>query len=409
MAGGHDDPSSLVPLVDQRREVLRQVRPLEPIDLALLEAHGCVLAQDVIARENIPAFANSAMDGFAIRAEAVDEGATLAIVGEVAAGSVTDRTVGPGEAIGIMTGASLPSGANAVVPIEDVVLRGEHVTLSRTVTPGANVRPVGESARKGETILRRQRVLGAADVGMLAAAGFASVRVHPRPRVAVISTGDELVEPGEPLGPGKIRDANSYTLTAAARDAGASSFRQMFVRDDPDALTDAFDGALASADLVVTSGGVSAGRYDFVAVVLAEIGSVEFRKVAMKPGMPQAFGFVSGVPVFGLPGNPVSAWVSFEIFVRPAIRRLQGRQDLNRPRVAAVLDEPIRSSAHRTEFVRVRLRRQRDGWHAAPTGAQGSGILRSVVDADGLAEIAPQVRAVRPGQRVLVHVIDDRP
>ena len=408
MAHDHAAPEELVPLTTQRREVLGRIAPLEPLELALLEAHGCVLAEDVAAREDVPGFSNSAMDGFAVRAADAEEGSRLAIVGEVAAGAAASRPLAEGEAMGIMTGAPLPPAADAVIPIERVEVDGDEVVLGQAVEEGTNVRPADESVRAGEVILERGRLLGAADVGMLAAAGYDEVRAHPQPRVAVISTGDELVEPGRPLGPGQIRDANSYTLTAAAREAGALSFRQMFVRDDRRALAEAFEGALSTADLLVTSGGVSAGRYDYVRTVLAELGDVAFRKVGMKPGMPQAFGFVGDVPCFGLPGNPVSAWVSFEIFVRPAIRRLQGRRDLNRPRVSAVLDEPLRSSPHRVEFVRVRLRRVAEAWHAVSTGEQGSGILRSAVEADGLAEIGEGRADVAAGESVTVHVLTDR-
>lgn len=409
MASGHDHakPSELVPLEVHRREVLERITPLEPLELSLLEAHGCVLAQDVVAREDVPGFANSAMDGYAVRSDGAGDGAQLKIVGEVAAGSASDRRVEPGEAMGIMTGAPLPPGADAVVPIEEVAEQGDNVLIRSAPRPGAHVRPAGESVRAGETVLTAGRMLGAADVGMLAACGTGFVRMHPRPRVAVISTGNELVEPGRPLGPGQIRDSNSYTLVAAAREAGAMSYRQMFVRDDRRALAEAFEGALATSDMLVVSGGVSAGRYDFVKRVLAEMGDVTFRKVAVKPGMPQAFGFVRDVPCFGLPGNPVSAFVSFEIFVRPAIRRLQGRADVNRPRVSARLEEPLSSSPHRVEFVRVRLRRGEDGWRAVSTGEQGSGILRSAVEADGLAEIGVGRDHVAAGEIVVVHLLAD--
>ncbi len=409
MASGHDhaDPSQLVPLEVQRQEVLERITALEPLELSLLEAHGCVLAEDVVAREDVPGFANSAMDGYAVRADGAGDGGELKVVGEVAAGTSSDRTVEPGEAMGIMTGAPVPPGADAIIPIEQVTERGDRIVVESAPQVGAHIRPAGESVRAGETVLHAGRMLGAADVGMLAACGTAFVRVHPRPRVAVISTGNELVEPGRPLGPGQIRDSNSYTLVAAAREAGAMSFRQMFVRDDRRALAEAFEGALATSDMLVVSGGVSAGRYDFVKKVLAEMGDVAFRKVAIKPGMPQAFGFVQDVPCFGLPGNPVSAFVSFEIFVRPAIRRLQGRKDLNRPRVSARVDEPMRSSAHRVEFVRVRLRRGEDGWRAVSTGEQGSGILRSAVEADGLAEIGVGRDHVAADETVVVHLLAD--
>jgi molybdopterin molybdotransferase len=405
--GAHHEPGELVPLGEQRRHVLERMRPLESIELSLLEAHGSVLAEDVTAAEDVPGFANSAMDGFAVVAGDTDVGVELTVVGEVAAGSAPDVAVRPGEAVGIMTGAPLPEGADAILPIERVDVRGGRVTVLERPEPGRHVRAAGESAKAGDVILRAGRMLRAADVGMLAAVGRSSVLAYPQPRVTVISTGDELVEPGATLGPGKIRDSNSYALTALAREAGAVSHRQMFVRDDRKALTEAFEGALVHSDMLVTSGGVSAGRYDLVKQVLADLGDVEFRKVGMKPGMPQAFGFVNEVPCFGLPGNPVSAVVSFEVFVRPAIRLLQGRTDVNRPRVTATLAETVRSPADKVEFVRVRLRRDDGVWHAEPTGEQGSGILRSVVEADGLAEVPADRTEVRAGELLTVHLLSD--
>lgn len=418
-AGGHRhqhhvDPGELVPLAVHRRDVLTRISPLEPIDLALLDAHGCVLAADVVAPADVPPFENSAMDGFAVATDGLEEGAELEVVGEVAAGAGTAVEVGRGRAVRIMTGAPLPAGADAVVPVEVADEAGGRVRLRVMPRPGDHVRPAGEDVRAGTTVLRSGRRLGAADVGMLAAVGRGRAPVYPRPRVAVISTGDELVEPDGALRPGRIRDSNSYTLTAMAREAGATAFRHPIVPDDRRALTEAFEGALSHADLLVTSGGVSAGRYDLVKQVLAQLGDVSFRKVGMQPGMPQAFGFVSRdpghpVPCFGLPGNPVSAFVSFEVFVRPALRRLQGRTDLNRPRVSAVLDEPLSSPPHKVSFIRVRLERIEGVWHARPTGPQGSAVLRSAVDADGLAEVPVDRTGVDAGEAVVVHLLVGSP
>lgn len=409
--GHHDDPAELVPLAAYRRGVLARLAPLEPIELRLLEAHGCVLADDVVAAAAVPRFANSAMDGFAVRAAEATPGTLLQVIGEAAAGADTLPTVGAGQAVRIMTGAPVPPGADTVVPVEVATEAEGKVRLHASGAPGANIRPAGEDVEEGQTVLQAGRRLGPADVGMLAAVGQALVRVHPRPRVAVISTGDELVEPGVALGAGQIRDSNSYTVTALAREAGATAFRQAIVPDERRALTEAFEGALSHADLLITSGGVSAGRYDLVKEVLAELGDVAFHKVGMKPGMPQAFGFVGShnraVPCFGLPGNPVSAYVSFEVFVRPALRRLQGRNDLNRPRVQAAMETPLRSPAGKVEFVRVVLQRDRAGWRARPTGEQGSGILRSVVDADGLAEVPAERTNVDAGEPLLVHLLVD--
>lgn len=407
------DPDKLVPLEVYRCQVLDRIRPLEPIALGLLEAHGGVLAEDVVTPADVPAFANSAMDGYAVRAEEVREGDELIVVGEIAAGAETLVGPGPGQAVRIMTGAPIPPGADAVVPVEVTEEVGNRVRLRAPAFCGDNIRLAGEDVRSGETVLTAGRRLRAADIGMCAAVGLSSVRVYPRPRVIVVSTGDELAELDAPLRPGQIRDSNSYTLTSMAREAGATADRLPIVPDDRRALLEAFEGALAHADLIVTSGGVSAGRYDYVKQVLSQLGDVRFTKVGMQPGMPQAFGCVMGdleheVPCFGLPGNPVSAYVSFEVFVRPAIRRLQGRNDLNRPRVTAVLDEPVRSPAHKVSFLRVVLHRSDDGvWRARPTGAQGSGILRSVVLADGLAEVPAERTEVPAGEQLIVHLLID--
>ena len=384
--------SELIDLASYRRSVLSRVVPLEPITVGLLEAHGCVLAEDVDAAVDVPSLANSAMDGYALRASDTAEHATLRLVDEIAAGAVGQRRVGEGEAVRIMTGAPIPGGADAIVPFELATEESEHVRVQLRVEPGRHVRPAGEDVRAGERVLRAGTVLGAAEVGMLAALGHARVVVHPRPRVSVVSTGDEIVDPSRPAPPGAVRDANGYALTAALREAGAVAMHLGVVPDDQRRLEDAFTDALAAADMVVTSGGVSAGRYDFVKSVLAGMGDVAFTKVGMQPGMPQAFGLLSGsggavVPCFGLPGNPVSALVSFEVFVRPSIRRLQGREDLNRARVRAVLDESVSSPDGKVSFLRVRLHQEYGTWHATPTGPQGSGILRSMVEADGLAEV----------------------
>ena len=293
------------------------------------------------------------------------------------------------------------------MPVELVDERGHEVVLNIQPAAGENVRDAGESVRAGETVLTAGRPLGAAEIGMLAAMGVGRVLVHPRPRVAVLATGDELIEPGKPLRPGQIHESNSYLLAAQVTEAGAIPFRQPIAVDDRASLKRAFRGALAQADLLVTSGGVSAGRYDLSKQVLADMGDVSFSKVGMQPGMPQAFGTIDGVPVFGLPGNPVSAAVSFEVHVRPAIRRLQGRDDLNRPRLTARLAEGVRSPEHKVSFLRVTLERTADGWAASTTGAQGSGILRSMVLADGLAEIPADRTSLDAGEQVVVHLLKE--
>lgn len=400
---GHTDPAELVELAGYRRGVLSGIEPLEPITLGLTEAHGVVLAEDVVADENVPQFANSAVDGYAVRLDGFEPASSLEVIGEVAAGSYRELDVRPGTAVRIMTGAAVPKSADAVVPVE-LTEENDGAVSSRVVPgPGENIRQAGESVRTGDLVLRKGRLLDASAIGLLAAIGRANVRACPTPRVAVLSTGDELVDPDVPLKPGQIRDSNSWALSAAVREAGATPFRLSGVADDRNALREAIEGALIHVDMLISTGGVSAGRYDYVKEVLAELGDVRFSKVAMKPGMPQAFGYVQQIPCFGLPGNPVSAMVSFEVFVRPAIRRLQGRKDLSRPQIMATLADPITSPAHKCEFVRVRLEQQGLNWLARSTGPQGSGILRSLVDADGLAEIPADVTDVPPGTQVTVH------
>jgi molybdopterin molybdotransferase len=410
-------PDELHPLDRHRSQILGRLRALEPIELGLLEAHGCVLADDVTTAGPLPAFASSAMDGYAVALGDVAAGTALAVVGEAAAGSPADTAVAPGRAVRIMTGGVVPDGTGAIVPVEHVTeeatQHGERITLTREATPGAHVRGVGEDVAAGTVVVAAGSRLGAAELAMLASVGRQRAVVHPRPRVVVLSTGDELVEPGSPVGPGQLHDSNSFMLTAMTREAGALAFRHPIVRDDRAALTEALEGALVQGDLLLTSGGVSAGRYDLVKHVLAELGDVAFTKVGMQPGMPQAFGFLgrdeaTAVPCFGLPGNPVSAFVSFEVFVRPALRRLQGRTDLNRPRITAVLDQAVTSPEHKVSFVRVTLHRDAQGaWRARPTGSQGSSLLHSIVAADGLAEVATTRTRVEAGEQVLVHLLMD--
>lgn len=397
--------------VEEHLEALLALLPTpDPIELRLADALGLVLADAVASEVTVPAFANSAMDGYAViardtRMATVDKPVRLAVDGEVAAGVQDLPTVRPGRSVRIMTGAPLPLGADAVVPVETTSTMGVDVGIHRVVERGANIREPGEDLQPGQRLLARGRRLGPADLGVLAAAGVSRVRCVAPPRVVVISSGDELVPADQDPLPGQVRDVNGPMLAAMVRAAGAVPFSAGIVRDDRKALRYVLDTSLGHADLLVCTGGASAGTRDLLPEVIGSLGEVATAKVAMKPGMPQIRGRIAGCPVIGLPGNPVSAFVSFEVFVRPVIRSLQGRRDVQRPIVEAIAAEPLRSSPGKRSFLRVRLAREGDRWLAKPTGSQGSHVVSSIARADGLAVIAEDVLEVPAGEPVRVHLL----
>jgi molybdopterin molybdotransferase len=389
----------------------------------ILEALDRVLTETIVSDTAIPPFDNSAMDGYAVRspdiAQASSDAPTwLDVTGYVAAGQVSDGTVTPGTAIRIMTGAPLPTGADAVVRFEDTseaqapVTPGQRVAIYVAIPPGENVRPAGEDIRPGETVLAPGRLLRPQEIGVLASLGRTHVRVHRRPRVAILATGDELLEVHEALAPGKIRNSNEYTNAALVTRYGGVPVRLGIARDNVADLTSKIRQGLAwGVDLFLTSAGVSVGDYDVVKEVLGAEGEMEFWQVNMKPGKPLAFGVLSdpetghAVPLIGLPGNPVSAMVSFEQFARPTILTMLGRTDLDKPTVQATLDQPLTNSGRRG-FVRVVVARKEDGYHARTTGEQGSGVLTSMSKANGLAIVPEGIRHVQAGTTLRVQMLD---
>ncbi len=401
----------LISVEEHLSGLLASLPPPEPIELRLADALGLVLAHDVVSQVTVPAFANAAMDGYAVisrdvRTATVDEPVRLAVDGEVAAGGVDQLpTIRVGRSIRIMTGAPMPPGADAVVPVETTSSLGVDVLVHRAVAPGEHVRAPGEDLQPGQPLLSRGRRLAPADLGVLAAAGVSRVRCIAPPRVVVLSSGDELVPADKEPGPGQVRDVNGPMLAAMVRAAGGVPFSAGIVRDDRKALMYAFDTSLGHADLIVCTGGASAGTRDLLPDVIGALGEVHTAKVAMKPGMPQIRGRIAGCPIIGLPGNPVSAFVSFEVFVRPVIRSLQGRRDVQRPVVVATAAETLRSSPDKRTYLRVRLSRDGSGWIARPTGPQGSHVVSSIARADGLAVIDEDVLEVPAGDRVNVNLL----
>lgn len=379
-----ESPYPMIPIESALEAVDDNIQPLPPVEIPFQTAQGYVLAEDVFASEPMPPFPASSVDGYAV--VAADGPGQRRIVGDQAAGYVAGVEIRPGLAARITTGAPVPSGADAVVMVEECEATGDHVEiLTHAVEPGNNIRPVGQDIEQGQRVLAKGTLLGPPELGLLGTVGRSRITVYRRPRVAVMSTGDEIIEPDEPPAPGQIRDANRFTLMAAVREAGAEALDLGIVRDQTTTLAATIERGLAEADLLLTSGGVSMGQLDLVKPYLASRGTLHFGRVNTKPGKPVTFAMVDGVPCFAMPGFPVSALVSFEIFVRPALLKMAGHSRIYRPSEKAVLAHRLSHSAARTEFQRVILTRQADGiLSASTTGFQGSGRLLSMVGANGL-------------------------
>jgi molybdopterin molybdotransferase len=411
---GHTGQDALQPVESYLSEVLAAIRPLPPGELGLDEAEGAVLAEDVTAAWPLPPFDNSGMDGYAVLAADVAAAAperpvTLPVVGEVPAGDTRRHELAQGTCLRIMTGAPVPSGADAVVPVEwtdEGSAGGGQVTFTRPAGPGNAIRRAGGDAAVGDVLLSAGTRLGPVQLGLLAAAGRGAVTARRRPRLTVMSTGNELIEPGQPVAPGQIWESNSRMLAAAARQAGFRAARHPIVPDDKQAVLAAIEDALASADLLVTTGGVSmGGEHDIVKAALHDLGTVTFRKIAMQPGMPQGFGAVgpAATPIFTLPGNPVSAYVSFQLFVRPAASVLQGIDPERLAATSATLTGPVRSPAGRRSFLRGTL--DPSAGVVAPVSGQQSHQLASLARANALIIVPEPVTELPGGADVDVLVL----
>ncbi len=415
---------------DHLAACLAAVAPRPPEQVDLLDAVGCVLAADVVAAAPLPPFDASAMDGYAVRRDDLSgagEGSPvrLPVTGDLPAGAPAPLTLEPGTAIRIMTGGPVPAGADAVVPVEVTDAGGGtdadggpgtgSVVITEQPRPGAHVRPAGDGVRAGDLLVGAGTRLAPRHVALLAAAGHARASVHPRPRVVVVSTGDELVEVGDPLAFGQVHDSNSLALVAAARAAGAQAERVRAVGDDPGpALLAVLREAAGRADLLVTTGGVSAGAYDVVKAVLSASGDARFVQVAMQPGKPQGLGAVTApdgreVPVMTLPGNPVSAYVSFEVFVRPALRAMLGHASPSRVPVAATASQGWTSAPGKRQFVRALVTDQGDGegLSVAPVGGHGSHLVADLAHANALVDVPADATAVSAGEVVRCLLLDD--
>ncbi len=409
---------NLLPVESVQAQILSHAALLEAQHVPTPQALGRILAEKVVSRENIPSAPTSSMDGYAVRAADVagadaQTPVSLAVVADVPAGVAPQCTVRAGQAARIMTGAPLPKGADAVVAVEHTDDRWDaaedpplpaRVAVYRAVRVGENVRPIGESIRVGQVLLSPPRRLRPQEIGLLIAVGQARVRVRRRPRVAIVATGDELIDVHEPLTLGKVRDTNSYILEGLVRQCGGEPFRLAVARDTLAEVRARFHEALALApDVVLSIGGVSMGTRDVVRAVVNELGAVELWRVNMRPGRPLAFGHVGEALFFGLPGNPVSAMVTFEVFVRPVLAKMQGLE-FAPPTVVARLGEAMRSDGRRT-YARVRLVREGDEWVAYSSGTQSSAVLLSMVEADGLLIIPEGTKAVSAGARLEVRLL----
>jgi molybdopterin molybdotransferase len=392
-------------------QILAAIQPLGLEKVSLHDALGRIIGEDIVASRPIPPKNNAAMDGYALRSQdtrgaRAKKPVVLDVVEDIPAGSIPKKTVEKGQAARIMTGAPIPAGADAVLRMEDTEKDGRRVRIFVPAAAGQDIRLAGEDVQTGEKVVSRGDILRPARIGMLAALGRSFVSVHQRPLVAILATGDELVDVDEPPSPWQIVSSNSYALAAQVLDCGAMPLQLGIARDTREGLTAKLNSALR-ADLILSSGGVSVGDYDLVKDIMKEVGNrMQFWQVAMRPGKPLAFGALNGVPLFGLPGNPVSSMVSFEQFVRPSILKMMGHRNIFRRTVGAVLGETIDKKQGTRHFIRARVTFENGRYLAVTTGEQGSGILKSMVQANGLIVLPENVTTVKAGETVAVQLLD---
>jgi len=401
----------MISLEEALRQILDTIHPLGLEKIHILDALGRVIGEDILAPRPIPPKNNSAMDGYAIRCEdtrdtSQERPVILEVIEDIPAGSIPRKVVGSGQATRIMTGAPIPEGANAVMRMEDTEKNGRMVKIFVEATEGQDIRLAGEDVRQGEEVISRGCMIRPAEIGMMAALGRSFISVYQKPLVAVLATGDELVDVDENPSPWQIISSNSYAIAAQILDCGAIPLQIGIAKDTREDLTAKLKSALR-ADLIISSGGVSVGDYDLVKDIMKEVGNrMQFWQVAMRPGKPLAFGAMNDVPLFGLPGNPVSSMVSFEQFVRPSLLKMMGHQNLFRRTVKALLKEAIIKKKGTRHFIRAHITFENGQYQALTTGEQGSGILKSMVKANGLIVLPEEITSVKAGDTVIVQLID---
>ena len=402
----------MISVEEALERILAGIAPLSASQVPLAESLGLVLTEDIIAQEDMPPFANSAMDGFALLSQDSrprdGQPPRLRVTGTVAAGYVAQHSVTAGTAMRIMTGAPVPPGADTVIQVELTRSnnpQSEWVEILQPVEPGNNIRPAGEDMRRGQTVLARDTEIGPWEIGILATLGRASVPAIRRPHVAILGTGDEVIDVDQPLQPGKIRNSNSYLIEAAVRRAGAIAHRLGVARDTVESLREKFSEAIQS-DLILTSGGVSVGDFDLVKNIMAEQGAINFWRINMRPGKPVAFGHIGQTPLLGLPGNPVSAAVTFELFGRPVIRKMLGHTRLLRPQIEVVVEDGVSDVAMRRHYVRAHVTWHDGRFVARTTGNQGSNIMTSLLNANALVIVPEGGAQVHPGDTAQAMMLD---